>query len=87
MWPSGCCMSRFESTRRLSSLSAGDRGRVARVLRDNPARADRLGALGVTPGAPVRVLQTFPGVVFMCDQTEVAIEPAVATAILIELTR
>ncbi|MCX6544575.1 MAG: FeoA family protein [Acidobacteria bacterium] len=80
-------MSRFESTRRLSSLAAGDRGRVARVLRDNPARADRLGALGVTPGAPVHVLQTFPGVVFMCDQTEVAIEPAVASAILIELAR
>jgi DtxR family Mn-dependent transcriptional regulator len=80
-------MSRFESTHRLSALAAGDRGCVVRVLRDNPVRADRLGALGVTPGAPVRVLQTFPGVVFMCDQTEVAIEPAVASAILVELTR
>jgi DtxR family Mn-dependent transcriptional regulator len=80
-------MSPFESARRLSSLAAGDRGCVVRVLRDNPARADRLGALGVTPGAPIRVLQTFPGVVFMCDQTEVAIEPAVAGAILIELAR
>lgn len=57
------------------------------VLRDNPGRADRLVALGVTPGAPVRVLQTFPGFVFMCDQTELAIEPAVAGAILIELVR
>jgi len=80
-------MSRFESMRRLSSLATGDRGCVVRVLRDNPARADRLGALGVTPGAPVRVLQMFPGVVFMCDQTEVAVEPAVAGAILVELTR
>jgi len=80
-------MSRFESARRLSSLAAGDRGLVVRVLRDNPARADRLGALGVTPGAPVRVLQTFPGVVFMCDQTEVAIEPAVASAILVDVSR
>jgi len=67
-------------------LAAGDRGRVVRVLRDDPARADRLGALGITPGAPVRVLQTFPGVIFMCDQTEVAVEPAVAGAILVELT-
>jgi len=33
------------------------------------------------------VLQTFPGVVFLCDHTEVAIEPAVAGAILIELAR
>lgn len=56
-----------------------------RVLREHPGRADRLAALGVTPGAAVRVLQTFPGVVFMCDQTEVAVEPAVAGAILVEL--
>ena len=79
-------MSRFDSTRRLSALSAGDRGSVVRVLRDNPGRADRLGALGVTPGAPVHVLQTFPGFVFMCDQTEVAVEPAVAGAILVDVS-
>jgi Fe2+ transport system protein FeoA len=79
-------MSRFDQTRRLSMLAAGDRGRVVRVLRDDPARADRLGALGVTPGALVRVLQTFPGVIFMCDQTEVAVEPAVAGAVLVELS-
>ncbi|MEI6667654.1 MAG: FeoA family protein [Acidobacteriota bacterium] len=80
-------MLRSDATRRLSSLAAGDRGSVVRVLRDNPARADRLGALGVTPGAPVRVLQTFPGVVFMCDQTELAIEPTVAGSILVELSQ
>ncbi len=78
-------MSRFEQTHRLSALAPGDRGRVVRVLREHPGRADRLAALGVTPGAAVRVLQTFPGVVFMCDQTEVAVEPAVAGAILVEL--
>ena len=48
------------------------------------ARADRLAALGVTPGAPVEVLQTFPGFVFRCDETELAVEPAVAHAILVE---
>lgn len=68
-------------------MSAGDRGLVIGVLRDDPARADRLSALGVTPGAPLCVLQTFPGVVFMCDQTEVAIEPAVASAILVDVSR
>ncbi len=78
-------MSRFDGVRRLSSLRAGARGVVARVLQDDPARVDRLTALGVTPGAEVRVLQTFPGVVFMCDQTELAIEPEVARAIVIDL--
>jgi hypothetical protein len=33
----------------------------------------------------ITVLQTFPGVVFQCDQTELAVEPAVATSILVEI--
>lgn len=69
-------------TRPLSSLTAGDRGVVVDV-RGRPARADRLLALGVTPGASVTVLQTFPGVVFLCDQTELAVERGVADAVLV----
>ena len=48
-------------------------------------RVDRLLALGVTPGATVTVLQTFPGVIFLCDQTELAVERTVAEAILIDV--
>lgn len=77
-------MSTFEHGRRLASLGVGEHGVVVRVLRDNPARAERLKALGVTPGARVRLLQRFPGFVFECDQTELAVEPSVARAILIE---
>jgi DtxR family transcriptional regulator, Mn-dependent transcriptional regulator len=76
---------RSEASRQLSNLRAGDRGVVAYVARDNADRADRLGALGVTPGAPVLMLQTFPSVVFLCDQTELAVEPAVASAILVDV--
>ena len=78
-------MSRSDKTRRLSSLGPGVSGRVVRVMRENPDRADRLAALGVTPGATVTVLQGFPGVVFRCDHTELAVEPAVARAIVVEL--
>ncbi|HVL69832.1 MAG TPA: FeoA family protein [Vicinamibacterales bacterium] len=69
----------------LSSLPPGARGRVVRVVRDLTGRAERLAALGVTPGAPVRLLQTFPGIVFECDQTEMAVERRVAAAILVEV--
>ena len=77
-------MSRSEKTHRLSALGPGARGKVVRVSRENPARADRLMALGVTPGASVTVLQRFPGVVFLCDHTELAVEAAVARAIVVE---
>lgn len=77
-------MSRSERGRRLSSLEPGMRGRVLRVATDNRDRADRLTALGVTPGSSITLLQRFPGVVFLCDQTELAVEPAVADAIFVE---
>jgi Fe2+ transport system protein FeoA len=78
-------MSSSDIPRSLASLRAGARGRVVTVDRGNVSRADRLAALGVTPGAAVTVLQTFPGVVFLCDHTEVAIETAVAASIFVEI--
>jgi DtxR family Mn-dependent transcriptional regulator len=54
------------------------------VTRENADRAERLAALGVTPGAPITVLQTFPSFVFVCDQTEMAVEPAVARCVYVE---
>jgi Fe2+ transport system protein FeoA len=70
--------------RALSSLAPGARGIVRRV-RAHSDRLDRLVALGVTAGAPVTVLQTFPGIVFLCDQTELAVERAVADEIFVKL--
>ncbi len=72
-----------DGVRRLSSLEPNERGVVLAVRAHEPGRADRLLALGVTPGATVMMLQTFPGVVFLCDQTELAVERSVADVILV----
>jgi len=56
--------------RPLSSLTVDERAVVADVHAHEAGRAERLLAMGVTPGAAVTMLQTFPGVVFLCDQTE-----------------
>jgi ferrous iron transport protein A len=72
-------------TRRLSSLEEGERAIVVDVSADRQGRADRLLALGVTPGALVTMLQRFPGVVFLCDQTELAVERNVADAVIVRL--
>ena len=72
--------------RTLSSLPPGARGTVHRVHAAAGDRVDRLVALGVTAGAPITVLQTFPGVVFLCDQTELAVERAVADTIVVKIS-
>lgn len=72
----------------LSSMRAGVRGEIVEVRAHaggRPGGTDRLLALGVTPGARVTVLQTFPGVVFLCDQTELAVERGVADAVLVRV--
>ena len=72
-----------DGLRPLSSLAIDERAVVADVHAHEAGRTERLLALGVTPGAAVTMLQTFPGVVFLCDQTELAIERAVAHDILV----
>lgn len=70
--------------RPLSSLTPGARGVVEYLQSHCGERVDRLLALGVTPGAAVTMLQTFPGIVFLCDQTELAVERAVADVIFVK---
>jgi len=69
----------------LSSLAEGEHAVVVGVRGDSAGRVERLLALGVTPHARVSMLQRFPGVVFLCDQTELAVERAVADGILVRL--
>jgi Fe2+ transport system protein FeoA len=78
-------LSPSDGARPLAALAAGERGVVHRLAGHHRERADRLLALGVTPGAAIVVLQTTPGIVFLCDQTELAIERVVAEAIFIDL--
>jgi len=67
----------------LSALRAGSRGVIVDVRCSEAGRFNRLLGLGVTPGARITVLQTFPGIVFLCDQTELAVERRVADSIVV----
>lgn len=67
----------------LSSLPAGGHAIISGVLHASTPGARQLLSLGVTPGALVTMMQRFPGVVFLCDETELAVERAVADSILV----
>lgn len=79
----------FSSSRvkTLGELPAGARGVIVEVTSAHTGRTDRLLSLGVTPGARIVVLQTFPGVVFLCDQTELAVERSVARSVIVQLEK
>jgi Fe2+ transport system protein FeoA len=67
----------------LSSLPVGAHAIVSSVLGAPTPRIEQLLSLGVTPGALVTMTQRFPGVVFVCDHIELAVERAVADVILV----
>jgi DtxR family Mn-dependent transcriptional regulator len=67
----------------LSSLDVGEHAVVSGVSDAASGRLERLLALGITQGAVVTMLQRYPGVVFLCDQTELAVERKVADAIFV----
>ena len=69
----------------LATLLVNETGVVVGARATSDGRADRLLALGVTLGARVTMLQRYPGIVFLCDQTELAVERAVADTILVRL--
>ena len=78
-------ISTSNGTRPLSALVPGASGTVHHVLPHQGDHVERLLALGVTPGAHVTLLQNAPGFVFLCDQTELAVERSVADVIVIAL--
>jgi Fe2+ transport system protein FeoA len=71
--------------RPLAELAEGTRGVIVSLCAGAGVggRVDRLLGLGVTPGARIVVLQTFPGIVFECDQTELVVERSVACSVLV----
>ena len=79
-----CTLSVFSSKPvLLSSLPVGAHAVVSNVLHASTPHVEHLLSLGVTPGALVTMMQRFPGVVFLCDQTELAVERAIADTILV----
>ena len=80
-----CTLLTFTSkTGPLSSMAVGAHALVHR--RVGPGRTGASNGCWRSASLPARVvtmLQTFPGVVFFCDQTELAVERAVADAILV----
>jgi len=67
----------------LPELRAASRARVARVP-EGALRA-RLASLGLVEGAEVELRQAMPAVIVKVGATALALEPAVAAGILVQL--
>jgi len=67
----------------LPELEVGGRGRIAYIATRHHARLDRLATLGVLPGTVLRLHQRRPAVIIQLDETQLALDDAVASDIFV----
>jgi DtxR family Mn-dependent transcriptional regulator len=84
--PRGKCCENYRSQvqpliSRLSRVPVGAEGVVVMISPKYHSRLDRLQALGITPGARLRLHQKKPAVIVQVDETTVALDPQIAEEI------
>ncbi len=82
----GCPIgSDFFVSHSLAGLQPGQRGTVRRLAAENPADLRKLLALGLLPGVEVEVERRWPAVVLKLDCATVALDAALAGAVIVAL--
>ncbi len=69
----------------LSQLSQGQKGKVAYIYAPESDKLQKLMAMGILPGAPIILIQSFPSYVFQARQTQFAVDKEIANAIYVRL--
>ncbi len=70
----------------LSELRPGQRGTVAYLYAPEASKLQKLMAMGVLPGAPVKLIQSFPSYVFQAGMSQFATDREMSGAIYVRLT-
>ncbi len=82
-----CCRQSREELRPIvvscEQLGVGETARIAYLATREHACLTRLSALGLSPGAPLKLLQKWPAYVVQCDETEIALEAELARNIYV----
>jgi DtxR family Mn-dependent transcriptional regulator len=88
--PNAHCCEKFRTevqpiVQRLSDLGVGQSGHITFIAPRYHSRLDRLGCLGIVPGAKVKLHQKFPSFVIEIGETTVAVDRDIANEIFVKL--
>lgn len=87
--PGRCCQLKRLPARKLVSpltqIAQGQQGKVAYVYAPEADQLQKLMAMGILPGAPISLLQSFPSYVFQVGQTQFAVDREIADSIYVRL--
>ncbi len=80
--PGNCCIEGREKIEKLisplSELEVGCEGNIAYITSKRHQSLQRLMAMGVVPGVPLRLMQTFPSFVIEIEETQIALDRELA---------
>ena len=89
--PGRCCQEEQRHAQKivapLSQLAQGQKGKVAYIHAPESSQLQKLMAMGILPGAPIILIQSFPSYVFQAGQTQFAVDKEIADAIYIRLIK
>ena len=87
--PGRCCQEEQQEIERLvsplSQLLPGQQGKVAYVYAPEATRMQKLIAMGIMPGALVKLVQKFPSYVFEAGYAQFAVDEQIADSIYVRL--
>ncbi len=88
--PGKCCEEARKAGIRLivplSEMRPDEEGRIAYIQTDDTAIMQKLMAMGVLPGEPIRLIRRFPSFVFEVQHTQYAVDAGIADCIYVRLT-
>jgi DtxR family Mn-dependent transcriptional regulator len=88
--PRGRCCQREQTQAQklvspLSQLTDRQRGKVAYIHAPESSKLQKLMAMGILPGAPISLIQSFPSYAFQVRQTQFAVDKEIADSIYVRL--
>ena len=87
--PGRCCQEEKAQVQKvvapLSQLAQGQKGKVAYIYAPESSQLQKLMAMGIQPGVPVSLIQSFPSYVFQVRQAQFAVDKEIADAIYVRL--
>lgn len=87
--PGKCCGQMRSSVDRLiaplNELKRGQEGRIAYIQMNNPQHLQKLMAMGVLPGVPLKIKENYPSYVFEAGYSQFAVDETIASDIYVRL--
>ena len=88
--PGRCCSGGRRQPRQvvspLSRMEPGQTGKIAYVYAPKSGQLQKLMSMGIVPGTPISLIQSFPSYVFQIRQTQFAVDRDIAETVYVRLT-